>query len=165
MCPDTLGVLDPYDTERFCRDLVDALSVAAFRFPRPQRLRPRRGQHRRRRACGFPRRSRHRERAGRAGRQRAAVERGGRAARPPGPHDAGSTKRRSTASAARSRAIRASAFPPTDRSSARASSRSARASTPTATARTTSTSTNCFPSVSGASANTPWAKPRARPMS
>jgi len=48
---------------------------------------------------------------------------------------------------------------------ARASSRSARASTPTATARTTSTSTNCFPSVSGASANTPWAKPRARPMS
>ena len=35
----------------------------------------------------------------------------------------------------------------------------------TATARTTSTSTNCFPSVSGASANTPWAKPRARPMS
>ena len=64
-----------------------ALSVSAFRFSRPQRLRPRRGQHRRRRAGGFPRRPRHRERAGRAGRQRAAVEHRGRAARPSGPHD------------------------------------------------------------------------------
>ena len=32
MCPDTLGVLDPYDTERFCRDLVERYPSLHFDF-------------------------------------------------------------------------------------------------------------------------------------
>ena len=32
MCPDTLGVLDPYDTERFCRDLVARYPGLRFDF-------------------------------------------------------------------------------------------------------------------------------------
>lgn len=32
MCPDTLGVLDPYDTERFCRDLVVRYPSLHFDF-------------------------------------------------------------------------------------------------------------------------------------
>ena len=32
MCPDTLGVLDPYDTERFCRDLVERYPSLRFDF-------------------------------------------------------------------------------------------------------------------------------------
>lgn len=166
MCPDTLGVLDPYDTERFCRDLVERYPSLHFDFHAHNdydlavantaaAVRAGfHGVHVTVNGLG--------ERAGNAPLSSAVAVLHDRLGRTTGIDE---TKRRSTASAARSRAIRASAFPPTDRSSARASSRSARASTPTATARTTSTSTNCFPSVSGASANTPWAKPRARPMS
>lgn len=32
MCPDTLGVLDPYDTECFCRDLVERYPALHFDF-------------------------------------------------------------------------------------------------------------------------------------
>ena len=32
MCPDTLGVLDPYDTERFCRDLTERYPSLRFDF-------------------------------------------------------------------------------------------------------------------------------------
>ena len=32
MCPDTLGILDPYDTERFCRDLVVRYPSLHFDF-------------------------------------------------------------------------------------------------------------------------------------
>ena len=32
MCPDTLGVLDPYDTERFCRDLTERYPSLHFDF-------------------------------------------------------------------------------------------------------------------------------------
>lgn len=32
MCPDTLGILDPYDTERFCRDMVTRYPSLRFDF-------------------------------------------------------------------------------------------------------------------------------------
>lgn len=32
MCPDTLGVLDPYETERYCRDLVSRYPTLRFDF-------------------------------------------------------------------------------------------------------------------------------------
>ena len=163
LCPDTLGVLDPYDTERFCRDLV-VRYPAAFRFSRPQRLRPRRGQHPPPPCGRFPRGSCHPSTGWVSGpatrRCRApwrcsttgwAVDRDRRnEIQPRQPHG------RVAYGHPHSRQ-------PTVRS-ARASSRSARASMPTATTRTTSVQRTASQRF-GRVANTRWARPRARPMS